>query len=71
MAGSVDAEHSVFVGQDPVQAGGPTVTSEFGRADWVPLGSIPGLIAAGEIWNAGSLVALLRLLTVDGQGVSH
>lgn len=61
----------MFVGQDPVQAGEPTVTGEFGRADWVPLGSIPGLIAAGEIWNAGSQVALLRLLTVDGQGVSH
>ena len=41
------------------------------RAEWVPLGSVPGLIAAGEVWNAGSLVALLRLLTMDGQAVSH
>jgi 8-oxo-dGDP phosphatase len=71
MAGSADAEHSVFVGQDPVQVGEPTVTGEFGWAEWVPLGSVPGLVAAGEIWNAGSLVALLRLLTMDGQAVSH
>src|SRR5579875_3504570 len=32
MAGPVDAEHSVFVGQDPVQVGEPTETSEVGRA---------------------------------------
>ena len=30
--------------------------------EWVPLASVPGLIAAGEIWNSGTLVALLRLL---------
>ncbi len=37
----------------------------------MPLGSVQGHIAAGEIWNVGSLVGLLRLLTVDGQAVSH
>jgi 8-oxo-dGDP phosphatase len=71
VAGSVDAEHFVFVGRDPVQAGEPTVSGEVGRAEWVPLGSVPGLVAAGEVWNAGSLVALLLLLTMDGQAVSH
>ena len=30
VAGSVDAEHSVFVGQDPEQVGEPTVASEVG-----------------------------------------
>jgi 8-oxo-dGTP pyrophosphatase MutT (NUDIX family) len=71
MAGLVDAEHVVFVGQDPEQVGEPTVTGEVGRAEWVPLGSVPALIAAGEVWNGGSLVALLRLLTMDGQAVAH
>jgi ADP-ribose pyrophosphatase YjhB (NUDIX family) len=71
MAGSVDAAHSVFVGQDPEQAGEPVAGDEVGRAEWVPLGSVPALIAAGEVWNAGSLVALLRLLTMDGQAVTH
>jgi ADP-ribose pyrophosphatase YjhB (NUDIX family) len=71
VAGSVDAEHFVFVGQDPVHVGEPTASGEVGRAEWVPLGSVPGLIATGEVWNAGSLVALLRLLTMDGQTVSH
>lgn len=70
MAGLVDAEHVVFVGQDPALVGEP-VAGDVGRAEWVPLGSVPGLIAAGEIWNGGSLVTLLRLLTMDGQAVSH
>jgi hypothetical protein len=29
------------------------------------LSSVPELIAAGKIWNSGSLVALLRLLTLN------
>lgn len=70
MAGQVDAEHVVFVGQDPARVGEP-VAGEVGRPEWVPMGSVPGLIAAAEVWNAGSLVALLRLLTMNGQAVSH
>ena len=71
MAGSLDAEHVVFTGQDPERIGEPAGTGEVTRAEWVPLGSVPGLIADGEVWNGGSLVALLRLLTMDGQAVSH
>jgi hypothetical protein len=71
MAGLVDAKHVVFVGQDPARIGEPVMADEVGRAEWMPLGSVPGLIAVGEVWNGGSLVALLRLLTMDGQAVSH
>jgi hypothetical protein len=71
MAGSIGAEHAVFVGQDPERVGEPAVTGEVGRAEWMSLGSVPGLIAAGEVWNAGSLVALLRLLTLGGHAVAH
>ena len=71
MAGSVDAEHVVFTGQDPQHIGEPAGAGEVARAEWVPLGSVPGLVAAGEVWNGGSLVALLRLLTMDGRAVSH
>jgi hypothetical protein len=34
--------------------------------EWVPLSSVPRMIAAGDIWNAGSLVALLRFLMAGG-----
>jgi 8-oxo-dGDP phosphatase len=66
MVGMVDSEHVVFVGRDPQRIGEPTETTEIERMEWVPLASVPGLIAAGEIWNSGTLVALLRLLMPQG-----
>lgn len=70
LAGSVDAEHGVFLSREPKRIGEPTVLDEVVRAEWVPLGSIPGLIAEGQIWNAGSLVALLQVLA-RGRTASH
>ena len=64
-AGTVDAEYFVYVGRDPERIGEPTEVNEVARMEWVPLASVPGMIAAGEIWNAGSLVALLRFLMKD------
>jgi 8-oxo-dGDP phosphatase len=63
MVGMVDSEHYVFVGREPEKIGEPTETNEVERMEWVPLSSVPQLIDTGEIWNSGSLVALLRLLT--------
>jgi 8-oxo-dGTP pyrophosphatase MutT (NUDIX family) len=62
MAGAVDCEHTVFIGRDPLRIGEPTSLSESERAEWVPLASVPELIAAGKIWNGGSVVGLLYLL---------
>ena len=70
MAGSLDAEHVVFTGQDPERIGEPAGTGEAVRGEWFPLVSVPGLVAAGEVWNGGSLVALLRVLPMDGRGLS-
>jgi 8-oxo-dGTP pyrophosphatase MutT (NUDIX family) len=65
MVGMVASEHVVFHGRDPVMIGGPAEVNEADRMEWVPLAAVPGLIAAGEIWNAGTLVALMRLLMND------
>ena len=32
------------------------------RIEWVPLESVPGLIDAADMWDAGSLLALSRVL---------
>jgi 8-oxo-dGDP phosphatase len=64
MVGMVDSEHVVFVGRDPRRRGEPEDVSEADRIEWVPLADVPGLIATGEIWNAGTLVALLGLLAL-------
>jgi len=66
MVGMVDSEHVVFVGRNPEKIGEATETTEVERMEWVPLASVPGLIDAGEIWNSGTLVALLRLLMPQG-----
>ena len=53
MVGMVDSEHVIFVGRDPEKIAEPTEVNEVERMEWVPLSSVPQLIAAGEIWNAG------------------
>jgi 8-oxo-dGDP phosphatase len=62
MPGMVDAEHFAFVGTNPERVSEPTELSEAARVEWIPLESVPAMIDAGEIWNAGSLVALSRVL---------
>ncbi|MGH3157170.1 MAG: NUDIX hydrolase [Streptosporangiaceae bacterium] len=62
--GMVDSEHAVFVGREPEKIGEATEVNEVDRMEWVPLSSVPGLIASGDVWNAGVLVALLHLLAV-------
>ena len=49
-----------------VGIGDPTEVNEVERMEWVPMASVPGLIAAGQIWNSGTLIALMRLLAMDG-----
>ena len=62
MPGTIDAEHYVYAGRSPLRVGDPTDLTEAARVEWVPLASVPGLIAAGEIWTAGSVAALPLLL---------
>jgi len=64
-AGTIDGELFAFVGREPERVGEATEVNEAVRIEWVPLASVPGMITAGEIWNAGSLVALLRFLMKD------
>ncbi|MGH3401213.1 MAG: NUDIX hydrolase [Streptosporangiaceae bacterium] len=59
MVGMVASEHVVFIGRDPEKIGEPTETTEADRIEWVPLASVPELIASGKIWNSGVLIGLL------------
>jgi 8-oxo-dGTP pyrophosphatase MutT (NUDIX family) len=61
LPGIADSEHFAFVGRSPVRVGDPTDLAEAARVEWVPLDSVPDLIDAGEIWDAGSLLALSRV----------
>jgi 8-oxo-dGDP phosphatase len=59
---AVDGERVVFTGRDPQRSGEPVSVEGIERVGWVPLGSVPGLIASGEVWNAASVVGLLSVL---------
>jgi len=63
----VDAEYFVCVGRNPERLGEPTEVNEVSRMEWVPLASVPGLIAAGDIWESGALVALMQVLLQEGK----
>jgi len=65
LAETVDCQQVVFVSRQPERIGEATAASA--GIEWVPLASVPGFIDAGQIWQAVTLVALLRLLTMDGQ----
>ena len=67
---TVDCEQVAFIGHHPARAGEPTTPGNVARAQWVPLDSVLALVAEGHIWHAGTLVALLRLLTLDGLAAS-
>jgi 8-oxo-dGTP pyrophosphatase MutT (NUDIX family) len=66
MVGMVDSEHYVFVGREPEKIAEPTEVNEVERMEWVPLSSVRSLIKSGDVWNSGTLVALMGLLSLDG-----
>lgn len=59
----VDGERVVFMGSEPVLVGEPVSLDVSERTEWVPLASVPGLIASGQIWNGESVVGLLSVLS--------
>ena len=68
MVSTVDSEQFAYVGREPERIGEPTeVNEEVVRMEWVPLASVPGLIAAGDIWESGALVALMQVLLQEGK----
>ncbi len=58
----VDGEHLVFLGRGGARVGDAVSSEVIARSEWVSLESVPGMIAAGEIWNSGSVVGLLQAL---------
>lgn len=62
MVGMVDSPHHLFLARDLERVGEPTEVTESARLQWVPLSAVPELIAKGEIWNSGTLIALMQVL---------
>ncbi|MCU1447954.1 MAG: hydrolase [Acidimicrobiales bacterium] len=62
MVGMVDSEHHVYLTRGADYIGEPTEVTEAQRLEWVPISRVPELISSGQIWNSGTLVALLHVL---------
>ncbi len=60
--------HHVYRAENAARIGTPEDDFESSRIDWVPLDTIPDLIAAGEISSATTLAALLYTIVQDGLG---
>jgi 8-oxo-dGTP pyrophosphatase MutT (NUDIX family) len=65
MAGSADSERVVFVGRGAERVGAPVSSEGIERAEWVPLGLVPELIGAGQIWDSATLVGLLQVMAQE------
>jgi 8-oxo-dGTP pyrophosphatase MutT (NUDIX family) len=67
--GLTDSVHHVFWTEQAAYQGEPAAAFESERIDWLPLGEVPALIAAGQI-RAASTVAALLYLHAQRPGVS-
>lgn len=64
MVGMVDSAHYIYMGRQPERTGPPTDLSEADRIEWMPLADVRGLIREGTVWNAGTVIALMGVLTL-------
>jgi 8-oxo-dGDP phosphatase len=62
VAESADGEHVVFIGRGGEQVADAVSWEAIAQAEWVSLELVPGMIAAGQVWNSGSVVGLLQAL---------
>ncbi|MFD4243664.1 NUDIX hydrolase [Streptomyces sp. NPDC058525] len=62
MIGTVTSPHHIYIARGVVKVAEPTEKNEAQRTAWVPLDEIPALIAAGQIANSGTLIAVQHLL---------
>jgi 8-oxo-dGDP phosphatase len=56
---AADGERVVFVGRDGQHVRDSVTSEPIQRAEWVPVGMTPRLIARGELWDATTALALL------------
>lgn len=64
LPGQVRARMEAFVWRQAERVGEPSDPDEPGRVEWVPLSRVPGLVHAGELLGAGTLVPMLYYLAM-------
>jgi 8-oxo-dGTP pyrophosphatase MutT (NUDIX family) len=64
--GISDSVHHIYRADSAIRIGEPVDGFESSRIDWIPLGSVPDLIARAEISSGTTLAALLYMLALTG-----
>jgi 8-oxo-dGTP pyrophosphatase MutT (NUDIX family) len=67
LAGTADFENLLFISEGAEDTGKPADINEAERIEWIPLQSIIGRIAKGEIIGAAAQIALFHLLLLRTQ----
>ncbi len=57
--GIADTPHEIFLADGAEEVGAPTDITEAQRVEWVPLATVPDLIAKGELRDSPSMIGLL------------
>lgn len=66
MVGMVDSPHDVFIGYGATFIAAPAAdTEEAGRAAWIPLANVLGMIERDELLGSATLIAALYLLASE------
>jgi len=66
LAGTADSPHEMYLARGADQVGVPD-PNETEAVRWVPLAEIPGLIAAGEILGAATIIGVQHVLLTAGK----
>ena len=66
--GLSDSAHSVYLAEGADRIGPPEDDFESDSVSWVPLASVPSLIACGDMTSGTTLAALLFVIATGHQG---
>ena len=66
MTGSADSAHELYLARGADRVGAP-LADEAEEVRWIPLAELPGLIAAGQIVGAATIIGAQHALLVTGQ----
>ncbi|MET7710190.1 NUDIX hydrolase [Micromonospora sp. NPDC005413] len=66
--GTADAENMLFLSREAEHVGGPVDVNEAEQVAWIPLAEARELVAQGEIVGAGTVIAVLELISRQARG---
>jgi len=70
LVGTADFENLLFLAENCTETGKMPDINEAARIEWIPLASVPDIIANGEIIGAAAQIGLLHVLSQQDRGAT-